>query len=325
MRKRDEAAILLGLFLLGGAIGFKSPNGVPTRGVIPTDAGFSNTTVGSDSSPVAPNNSNDVANDASGATTKSSPPVDPYSGGNTGDKSNSQNIHPSLVATDNPGVAFAQKQVQVISTTPPTATKGGLSLIPNLPTVGGTGKESVTTAIYNPNTGQYQSYTNNELLFGNAPSGKNPQAVPAPSQPTHKIADPQSVDPIGTYYSTPNSPVITIPVTPSSAIPTLTQKTANPIDLLAYAQSQIPQVMTQKNQTPQPAQSYPDTTVPNPLTKQQPSILDGLTNFGQASLNALLAQGKNLTGLFSGIKIPQLFGVPAAPISSPTVIDPLVV
>ena len=188
--------------------------------------------------------------------------------------------------TPNAGVQAAQAQLNAIYGGGNVSEGGNVYLNRNLPSPSGSMGSSITTVVYNPKTGKYDTFTNNELLF-----------------PMTAMKPPMSMAEMAKQPTPPGSmpPMMTQPM----PLPNLTGG-VRPLDLNAIAALyNKPQPM----QAPTMTLPAPSGTLPNPLP-QHPSLLSGLENFGQAALNQLLNQGKNLTGLFNNLQsiLPVLPG-----------------
>lgn len=292
-QKHDNYDWVILLLLL---LGFKLPPGLGGTGGTGGSMGEATATR---TGTGKPNTSNDSGVDTSGSTTKSRPNTDPTGGVN--DKSKDMSAPGGATPRDNAGVTFAQKVTSFIMGSTPTARQGGLNLIPDLPTVGGTGGESSTTAIYNPTTGKYEYFTNNQYLFASSSTSK-------PSGPTMMEMVKKMVQPvIGRFISTPDAPTQKIPVDIPYPKPVILQVSGN-IESMIMAKNN-PQGLidiTTSNAKAKPSETMPPsnldiiTKIQNPLQQQSnllSEITSGFTNFGQEALNKFL-------GIFTGPPTP---------------------
>lgn len=191
----------------------------------------------------------------------------------------------------NAGVQAAQAQVNAIFAGDNTPEAPGVYYNPNLPSPDGNAGASVTTVVRDPRTGMYVTVTNNQYLF--------PMSGPSMAEMAKQPLPPGSMP-----------PMMSQPMAQQVPLPNLTGG-------VLQSQNSIYQLMqTQPVTTPRGVQSpplslpAPSGTLPSPLPTH-PSLLSGLENFGQAALNQLLNQGKNLTGLFNNLQniLPTIPGL----------------
>lgn len=207
---------------------------------------------------------------------------------------------------DNAGVMAAQKTIAVIAGGGAVMEGPGTFLQPNLPTIGGPGA-STTTVVFNPKTGKYDTFTNNELLFSNNADTKNTQPMSAKEmakQPMPAMA----------------APMMMMPVPLSGLVDTGPKTNTDIYKTLLMQQMMAPVMATPAPAGPAAVLPPVSGTVPNPLP-QMPSILSNLQGFGQSFLNQFLQAGQSLTGLFNNLSnvlpaIPGLAGPKPLPIEA---------
>lgn len=202
---------------------------------------------------------------------------------------------------DNAGVQAAQAQINAINAGGFKQT-GANTYVGNLPSPINNPLSSITTAVYNPKTGTYDTYTNNDVNHKSSPS-----FTPAPpmTQPTAPQRQPVGV-PVPVVQPKPQSipiPNLTGGVTQSAnELYNMLLKNKNqggsPSETVKVPNPTIPNT---------PGQNYHpnmgDTSIPNPLP-QQPA-------FGQAFLNQFLQAGNSLQGAFNNLQglIPNIPGL----------------
>lgn len=204
---------------------------------------------------------------------------------------------------DNAGVKASEAQIKTIMGGGGIMEGSGLFLQTNLPHPSGDPFSAVTTTVFNPKTGKYDTYTNNSDLF---------------ATPEQKNAQPMSIMEMAKQVM-PMMGIMDIPVK-ASPPPAMTPPLMGLFDLSALTSKDVYRSLIMQSPSMTSGQVGSE-FVRNPLP-QMPSILQGLENFGQASLNKLLESGQSLTGLFSNLKgVFPFFGSPSpvTPIEVPLV------
>lgn len=331
MRKKDNKdwllIALLALALLGkGPLATPRPPAPDTTS--PDKPGVDPGTNGKSSDSTTPDSS----------TPKSSPP-DPRLTGGVPDKSKMQSspgtmgMPPTFMMPgpfDNPGVMFAQNQVNLINSQPKTPEGPGTFLVSNL---GGTPGASVTTALYNPVTMMYDTFTNNQYLFTPKAPGMSPMEML--KQPTPMMMQPMTVPLPAVKPPMMSSSIIPVPTVKSPFDPNvgiLQPNTPIPLSglvdpntlpgstnpLSALMKMLMPNMVMDST----PGLSYPGTNIPNPLSSKTTLPLQDLLNqfggFGQNALNQFLNAGNNLQGIFNNL---QGLAIPSVPGARPILPD----